>query len=73
MFLCRTDLAFQIANDYKFLIHEHDSEGMTAVQLLACKPEAFQRREPGIFRKVINYGNKFDSNITFISSIQIKH
>ncbi|KAH7561037.1 hypothetical protein ACOSP7_016419 [Xanthoceras sorbifolium] len=44
------DVALQIANDYKYLIGEKDADDMTALQLLACKPEAFNgRREQGFF------------------------
>ncbi|KAL5831146.1 hypothetical protein ACOSQ3_016572 [Xanthoceras sorbifolium] len=35
------DLALQIANEYKHLIGEKDTDDMTALQLLACKSEAF--------------------------------
>ncbi|KAH9700636.1 ANK REP REGION domain-containing protein [Citrus sinensis] len=50
------DLALQIANDYRYLIEEQDVDGMTALQLLACKPEAFDRkRAEGFFNKLIYY------------------
>ncbi|KAK9175854.1 hypothetical protein WN944_027864 [Citrus x changshan-huyou] len=46
------DLALQIANDYRYLIEEQDVDGMTALQLLACKPEAFDRkRAEGLSRR----------------------
>ncbi|KAH9660794.1 ANK REP REGION domain-containing protein [Citrus sinensis] len=49
-------LALQIANDYRYLIEEQDVDGMTALQLLACKPEAFDRkRAEGFFNKLIYY------------------
>lgn len=58
--LLETDLALQIANDYKYLIEEQDVDGMTALQLLACKPEAFDRkRAEGFFNKIIYYGKIF--------------
>ncbi|KAH9700634.1 ANK REP REGION domain-containing protein [Citrus sinensis] len=47
------DLALLIANDYKYLIDEKDVDGMTALQLLACKPEAFSRKHvEGILKKL---------------------
>ncbi|KAK9175853.1 hypothetical protein WN944_027863 [Citrus x changshan-huyou] len=53
------DLALLIANDYKYLIDEKDVDGMTALQLLACKPEAFSRKHvEGILKKLtscVNY------------------
>ncbi|KAH9660792.1 ANK REP REGION domain-containing protein [Citrus sinensis] len=49
------DLALLIANDYKYLIDEKDVDGMTALQLLACKPEAFSRKHvEGILKKLIS-------------------
>ena len=36
-----TELAFKIAKSYPTLIDERDGDGMTALQLLACKPSAF--------------------------------
>ncbi|PWA49691.1 Ankyrin repeat-containing protein [Artemisia annua] len=35
------ELAFKIAKSYPTLIDERDGDGMTALQLLACKPSAF--------------------------------
>lgn len=35
------DLALQIATKYSYLIDERDGDGMTALQLLACNPSAF--------------------------------
>lgn len=51
-------LALQIAKEYKFLIGEQDVDGMTSLQLLSVKPEAFHRKhEDGFLEKLINYGN----------------
>ncbi|KAI3498963.1 hypothetical protein L1887_34752 [Cichorium endivia] len=36
------DLALKIAAKYTYLIDERDGDGMTALQLLACNPSAFQ-------------------------------
>ncbi|KAL5831148.1 hypothetical protein ACOSQ4_016502 [Xanthoceras sorbifolium] len=45
------DLALQIAKDYNYLTSEKDGDGMTALQLLACTPRAFRRREDGSYFK----------------------
>lgn len=41
----RTDMAYQIALDYRHLIGEKDCDGMTGLQLLSCNPSAF-KQEP---------------------------
>ncbi|XP_031285132.1 protein ACCELERATED CELL DEATH 6-like [Pistacia vera] len=49
------ELALQIAKEYKSLIGEQDVDGMTPLQLLSCKPEAFKRkREENFLKKLIN-------------------
>ncbi|KAJ0084880.1 hypothetical protein Patl1_30690 [Pistacia atlantica] len=49
------ELALQIAKEYKSLIGEKDVDGMTPLQLLSCKPEAFKRkREENCLKKLIN-------------------
>ncbi|ESR37814.1 hypothetical protein CICLE_v10028400mg [Citrus x clementina] len=55
------DLALQIAHDYWYLIEEQDVDGMTALQLLACKLEAFDRkRAEGFFNKLIYCGERVE-------------
>ncbi|KAG7963029.1 hypothetical protein I3843_09G097100 [Carya illinoinensis] len=58
------DLALHIAEKYKHLVGERDADGMTALQLLSCKPGAFRRKEttgffPQIFHSASSY---FTSN-----------
>ncbi|KAJ0083752.1 hypothetical protein Patl1_30687 [Pistacia atlantica] len=63
-------LALQIAKEYKFLIGEQDVDGMTSLQLLSCKPEAFHRkREDGFLEKIVNYV-KFSSILRWRQAIQ---
>ncbi|XP_031284938.1 uncharacterized protein LOC116143615 [Pistacia vera] len=63
------DLALQIANDYKNLIEQKDMDGMTALQLLSCKPEAFScQSECDFFDKLINSSGS-DENL-YIDSIE---
>lgn len=52
----RTELALEIAKEYKYLIGEKDMDGMTALQLLSCKPEAFKlKQERGFFKKLLHF------------------
>lgn len=61
----RFDFALQIANDHKHLIDEKDVDGMTALQLLACMPEAFNRKHvEGILKKLINCGKVPSLHVT---------
>ncbi|XP_031285356.1 ankyrin repeat-containing protein ITN1-like [Pistacia vera] len=63
-------LALQIAKEYKFLIGEQDVDGMTSLQLLSCKPEAFHRkREDGFLEKIVNYV-KFSCILSWRQDIQ---
>lgn len=76
--LFEIDLALQIANDYRYLIEEQDVDGMTALQLLACKPEAFDRkRAEGFFNKLIYCGEVFliktEYNFRFCLRFSGKH
>ena len=76
--LFETDLALQIANDYGYLIKEQDVDGMTALQLLACKPEAFDRKwAEGFFNKLIYYAEVFliksECNFRFCPRFSGKH
>ncbi|KAG2688463.1 hypothetical protein I3760_09G096600, partial [Carya illinoinensis] len=53
------DLALHIAEKYKHLVGERDADGMTALQLLSCKPGAFRRKETtGFFPQIINSATK---------------
>ena len=38
-----TELALDIATKFGQLVGERDGDGMTGLQLLSCKPGAFQR------------------------------
>ncbi|KAH9660789.1 ANK REP REGION domain-containing protein [Citrus sinensis] len=50
------ELALEIAKEYKYLIGEKDIDGMTALQLLSCKPEAFKlKQERGFFKKLLHF------------------
>ncbi|XP_044483286.1 protein ACCELERATED CELL DEATH 6-like isoform X2 [Mangifera indica] len=50
------ELALQIAKEYKSLIVEQDVDGMTPLQLLSCKPEAFKRKhEESFLKKLIKW------------------
>ncbi|GAY32066.1 hypothetical protein CUMW_273190 [Citrus unshiu] len=50
------ELALEIAKEYKYLIGEKDMDGMTALQLLSCKPEAFKlKQERGFFKKLLHF------------------
>ncbi|XP_031260824.1 ankyrin repeat-containing protein At2g01680-like [Pistacia vera] len=52
------ELALQIAKDHQFLINEKDTDGLTSLQLLSLKPEAFKRKHgDGFLKKLINSGN----------------
>ncbi|XP_044483289.1 uncharacterized protein LOC123209352 [Mangifera indica] len=48
------ELALQIAKGYKSLIVEQDVDGMTPLQLLSCKPEAFKRKHEESFLKKLS-------------------
>jgi hypothetical protein len=50
-------LALQIAKKFGQLVGEQDADGMTALQLLSCNREAFQRAdERGFLDQILNYG-----------------
>lgn len=49
-----SELALQIAKGYKSLIVEQDVDGMTPLQLLSCKPEAFKRKHEESFLKKLS-------------------
>jgi hypothetical protein len=48
----KTDLAYQIALDYRHLINEKDGDGMTSLQLLSCNQSAFKQEPEDGFIKL---------------------
>ncbi|CAI9292518.1 unnamed protein product [Lactuca saligna] len=71
-----TDLAHYIAKTYPMLIGEKDGNGMTGLQLLACKPSAFNHGfEDNFFkrfiRKFIDLNHKEQtSRVPFLKELQ---
>ncbi|CAK9182228.1 unnamed protein product [Ilex paraguariensis] len=67
-------LALLIASKYEYLLNEKDDDGMTALQLLACNPAAFEdRRSTPVSLKRFFYSSQRCCAVPLWESIQKQH